>query len=343
LPAVLEILRQVLREPLLPQDQFEIMKRERLAAMDQFKTEPAMLAPRQLQRTLDPYPSDNIRYTPTVDESIQRLKATTYDQVAQLYKGFLGSQTGELSIVGDFDPDACLPVLKKAMADWKSAKPYTRIANPIATEGAGSEQKINTPDKANATYVAGMLFPMRDDDPDYPALVVGNYIFGGGSLSSRLATRVRQHEGLSYSVGSNLNVSPEDTRASFNVAAIANPQNIAKLEKSVQDELDRLLREGVTAEELDKARQGYLEAIKLGRANDTALAASLNDLRYLGRTMAWEADFEKKIGELTPEQVNAALRKHIDPKKLVVVVAGDFDQKMAAGDKAGKDDTNPSP
>jgi zinc protease len=208
------------------------------------------------------------------------------------------------------------------------------IAYQGGGEIAGSEQKIATPDKANATYVAGLLLPLRDDAPDYPAVLLGNYIFGGGSLSSRLATRVRQQEGLSYSVGSSLSVSSQDQRASLNISAIVNPQNIAKLENCVQDELARLLRNGVTADELDKARQGYLQARKVGRSSDSALAGTLSGLRHLDRTMAWEADLEKKIAALTPDQVNAALRKHIDPKKLVVVAAGDFEAKTAgAGGK----------
>jgi zinc protease len=288
-----------------------------------------MLAPRLLQRTLSPYPKDNIRYVPTIQESIERLQAATYDQVVQIYREYLGSQEGELTIVGNFDPDACLPVLKSALAGWKAARPYARIANPIASQVAGSMQRIATPDKANATYVAGLLFPLRDDAPDYPAVLMGNYIFGGGSLSSRLATRVRQQEGLSYSVGSTLSVSSQDQRASLNISAIVNPQNIAKLEKSVLDELDRLLRNGVTADELDKAREGYLQSRKVSRSSDPALAGTLSGLRHLDRTMAWEADFEKKIAALTPDQVNAALRKHIDPKKLVVVAAGDFEATPA--------------
>ena len=329
LPAVLEILRQVLREPLLPADQFEIMKRERLASLEQMKTEPAMLAPRRLQRELSPYPKDNIRYVPTIEESMERLQAATYDQVQQLYREYLGSQEGELTIVGDFDPDVCLPVLKQTLAGWKAAQPYARIANPIVSEVSGAQHKINTPDKANATYAAGLVIPLRDDDPDYPALLMGTYIFGGGSLSSRLATRVRQQEGLSYSVGSGLSVSSQDQRASLSISAIVNPQNLDKLEQCVQEELGRLLGEGVTADELDKARQGFLQGQKVGRSSDTAVAGSLASLRHLGRTMAWQADLEKKIEALTTDQVNAALRKHIDPKKLVVVAAGDFEAKPA--------------
>jgi zinc protease len=331
LPAVIEILGQVLREPLLPAEDFEVLKSERLAAIEQARTEPAMLAPRLLQRELNPYSKDDIRYITTVDESIQRLKDVKYEQVAQLYNEYLGSQAGELTIVGDFDSKQCLPMLQHALSGWKSKKPYARIAMPISGDPKGGEHAIRTPDKANATYTAGLQFPLRDDEPDYPALVVGNYIFGAGALSSRLGDRIRQKEGLSYGVSSGLSVSSQDQRAGLTISAICNPQNIGRVEKCAQEELERLLRDGVTNEELENAKQGYLQAQKVGRASDIALAGILTNLRHLGRTMVFEADIEKKINALTTEQVNAALRKYIDPKKVVTVTAGDFETKVVEG------------
>ena len=327
LPEVLELLRQVLREPTLPAQEFEVTKRERLAMVEQMRTEPSALAPRRLQRELTSYPKEDIRYVPTVEESVERLQAVTYEQVATLYREFLGSQAGELTIVGDFDAEKCLPILGNALRGWAAPKPYQRIAMPIPAEVAGAASTINTPDKANATYVAGLIFPLRDDDPDYPALVMGNYIFGSGALSSRLGDRIRQKEGLSYGVSSSLSVSSFDKRAILTVTAISNPANAGKVDKAVREELDRLLREGVKQEELDKARQGYLEAQKVARANDAALAGQLSNLRHIGRTMAYEAELEKKIQALTPEQVVGALRTYFDPKKLVVVSAGDFEAK----------------
>jgi len=329
LPEVLKLLQQVLREPALPKEEFEVMKRERLAALEQMKTEPAMLAPRWLQRQLSPYSKDDVRYTPTVEESIERLTAATYEQVVELYRDYVGSQAGELTIVGDFDTNACLPILKDALAGWKAAKPYARIASPLTTEINSSEHNIDTPDKANATFMAGLLFPMRDDDEQYPALLMGNYIFGSGTLSSRLGDRVRQKEGLSYGITSSLNVSSEDRRAGFTISAIVNPQNIGRLQQCALEELERLLRDGVTIDELNRAREGYLQALTVARANDAALAATLGGLRHLNRTMVWESDLEKKIGCLTPEQVKAALTRGIDPKKLVLVRAGDFQAKAA--------------
>jgi zinc protease len=233
--------------------------------------------------------------------------------------------------VGDFDPEACVPVIKSALDGWKAAQPTARIANPIQKEPVATEHKINTPDKANAVYAAGLLFPMRDDDPDYPALVMGNYIFGGGSLSSRLGTRIRQKEGLSYSVGATLSVSSFDKRAELGISAICNPNNIGKVETAAKEELQRLLRDGVTEEELEKGREGWLQSRKVARSTDTALAGSLAGLSHLGRTMAYEDEMESKVKALTAAEVHAALGRHLDPAKLVVVTAGDFEGKSSGG------------
>jgi zinc protease len=161
-------------------------------------------------------------------------------------------------------------------------------------------------------------------------MLVANYIFGGGSLSSRLGTRVRQQEGLSYSVGSGLGVSSLDPRATLTISAICNPQNIGRLETTIREEIDRLLRDGLTQEELDRAKHGYLQAQKVRRTTDAALAGLLSELSYTGRTMEYQADLERKIEALTCEQVSAAAKKYLNPKDLVIVTAGDF-TKTASG------------
>ncbi len=209
--------------------------------------------------------------------------------------------------------------------------PYARIENPLTGNVAGSQHRIVTPDKANATYNAGLQFAVRDDDPDYPALVITNFIFGGGSLASRLGNRVRQQEGLSYSVGSSFSASSFDRRAGLSMMAICNPQNIGRVETAMREELDRLLRDGVTKEELELAKQGYLQAQKVRLASDSAIAGLLSELNHTGRTMAYREQLEKQIEALTTEQILAAARKHFDPKKLVIVTAGDFDAKAAGG------------
>ncbi len=156
---------------------------------------------------------------------------------------------------------------------------------------------------------------------------MGNFILGGGALSSRIADRLRQKGGLSYTAMSMLQASPLDRRGSFMVLAIYNPANVAKVVAGVDEEVARLLRDGVKPDELEKAKTGYLQQQQVMRTMDAMLASSLAENLYLGRTMQFQADLEEKIKALTPEAVDAALRKYLDPKRLSVVTAGDFAKK----------------
>ncbi len=324
LPAVLEILRQILREPTLPADEFDVMKQERIAGIEQAKSEPTALAAIRLQRLISKYPKDDVRYVPTIDESITRMRATTIDQVRALYRDYLGASNGELAIVGDFEPSEVLPIMSKMLEGWTSSKPYARIDRPAATDIEGTRETIVTPDKANALCVAGLMLSMKDDDPDYPAMVAGNFILGGGALSSRIGNRLRQKEGLSYGAGSSFSADPLDLRAGLMINAICNPANLPKAIKCLDEEIALILKDGVTEQELAEAKKGYLQQQKVRRASEQALPGLLASELYLGRTMQHEVDLEKAIEALTPEVVNKALRKHIDPKKLIVIGAGDL-------------------
>jgi zinc protease len=155
-------------------------------------------------------------------------------------------------------------------------------------------------------------------------MVIANFVYGGGSLSSRLGNRVRQTEGLSYGVGSSFNASSFDRRASMATTAICNPQNIGKVEQVIREELERLIRDGVTPQELQQAKRGYLEAQRVRRTSDSTLLGVLAELSHCDRTMEYHGNMEKAIESLTPEQVGAVIRKYVDPKRVIVVSAGDF-------------------
>jgi zinc protease len=332
LPAVLEVLRQVLREPTLPASEFEVLKTESLARLEQSRTEPSGLAMVRLTRILASYPPDDVRYQPTIDEEIERVKASRLEQVNTLYQQYLGAEHGELAVVGDFEPSEILPLVAKALESWKAEKPYARIERPYQAGLKPQRDTILTPDKANATYFAGLRLPLRDDDPDYPALVMGNSILGGG-FSSRLTDRLRHKGGLSYGAGSSFTASSLDTSAALSIFAICNPTNMPKVETGAAEELERWVTGGVTSEELERARAGYLQQQQVARSNDATLTGMLNRQLYEGRTMKYVAELEEHIRQLTPETVAAAVRKHIDPARLSAVAAGDFESKPAAAAK----------
>ena len=252
------------------------------------------------------------------------VKAVTAEQIRKVYKDMLSSAVGELTIVGDFDPELVVPEIEQFTKDWNSGVKFERLAKESVNNEQGEMQTIVTPDKANAAYVAAMTIPMRDSHPDYAALSIGNFILGSSGLSSRLGDRVRQKDGLSYTIQSSLQPSAVDERTTFFLFAISNPENATKVHDAIQDELSRLLKDGITPEELEAAKAGYLQEQQVNRTEDRAIAQMLETYAFIGRDMKYVDAFEKRISELTVDDVNAALRKHIDPKRLFIVSAGDF-------------------
>jgi zinc protease len=332
LPAVLKLVAEVLREPSFPANEFEQLKQEQLAAIEQQRTEPTAVAFVAIQRHLRPYPKGHVKYTSTPDEDIAEVKSTTLDDVKKFYVDFFGLQRGELAVVGDFDDQAIAKLAHELFSGWKSKQPYARIAESYK-DIAAINQSLETPDKANAFFVAAQNLNLRDDDPDYPALILGNYMLGGGFLNSRLATRIRQKEGLSYGVGSQLQVSGIDKNGAFFGFAIYAPQNVTKLEAAFKEEIAKVLKDGFTADEIKSAKTGWLQSRKVSRAQDGELAGRLRNYAYLNRTLAWDAELEKKVEDLTPEQIVAAMRKYLDPAKVSIVKAGDFAKAAKAETK----------
>jgi zinc protease len=323
LPAVLRLAAEVLREPAFPAKEFDELQQENLAGIEQQRSEPDALAPNLFQRHMNPYPKGDVRYTETFDESIASYEKATLEDAKKFYGSYFGASNAQLAVVGDFDEAQIAKLAAELFGDWKSPAPYTRVASPYQ-----SVQPLNkgleTPDKANAFFIAGQNLELRDDDPDYPALVLGNYMLGGGFLNSRLATRIRQKDGLSYGVGSQLSASPLDKSGSFTTYAIYAPQNEAKLEAAFLEEVSRVLKDGYEEKEIAEAKSGWLQSRQVSRAQDPALARTLAVDLFLKRTLAWDADFEKKVAGLTGEQIQAAMKKYLDPSKMTIVKAGDF-------------------
>jgi zinc protease len=324
LPKALNLLGEILREPAFPTDEFEQTKRRMISAVTAGRTEPGTLAQNQLGRTLSPFSMDDVRYVPTIEENLDRMETVTLEQVKKLYETQIGGGRAELATVGDFDPDETVKAVKAMLAGWESKVPVKQIEGKFIANVPGSRSDIVTPDKANAEYLAGLSIAMSDADPDYAALRIGNFIFGGSTLSSRIGDRIRQRDGLSYGATSSFTASSRDPVAMFRVTVSTNPENMDKVTAAVKEELERFLRDGPTAKEVIDAKQAFVEAQKVGRTTDVAIAGQIATNLNLGRSFAHAAELEKAILALTPDAIAAAFRRHVVPAKLVVVRAGDF-------------------
>ncbi len=326
LPAVLALVASELRTPRFDSTEFEKLKQEQLANLEQQKSEPQVRAGVAVQQRLNPQPMGHPLRVMSPEEQIADISATTIAQVRQFHRDFYGASAADLSVVGDFAADSIATQARSLFGDWRNPRPFARLVRTAPVIDSATIV-IETPDKANAMLFAATNVTLRDDDPDYPAMALANFMMGGGFLNSRLATRLRQQEGISYGVGSQLQVQSLDRAGTFAALAIFNPINVDRLVSALQDEIRKVLVTGFTADEVAAAKPSLIQQRMQSRANDQELVGTLIARRFAGRTMAYDATFEKAIEALTPDQVNAAARKYIDPARISIVRAGDFKNK----------------
>ncbi len=320
--AALRLALEILREPAYPETEFDQVKTQRLQALKNAPTEPTQLAQEALQRHLSPYAKGDAQYNPTREEQLAEMQKLTLDDVRKFHDEFYGASHGVFAILGPFDQAAVLKTAAELLGSWTRPGPYQRLTGAYKSATAINE-KIEAPDKANAQFEAGLRIPMSQDDPDYPAMVLANYMMGG-AITARVPDRIRNREGLSYSVSTAFTAPAEGDLALFSATAISNPANSPKVEASFVDEVKKTLQGGFTADEVATAKKAYRDAQLVSRSQDSALLTLLESREQLGRTLNWDADMDQKIQALTPAQNSDAFRRHVDAAAISIVKAGAF-------------------
>jgi len=318
----LGLVAEALREPAFPAAEFEEMKRAALTGAQSQLSDPSAVASVRLARHLHAYPEGHPHYTPTLEERIEKMRATTLEDAQACYRTLIGATQADFVAVGDFDPDEVARAVDELFGTWRTPRPFQRVPWRHF-ERPPLENEYVTPDKANAVLRAGLNVKMRDDHPDFPALVLANHLLGGSS-TARVPARVREKEGLSYSTYTGFSSSAFDESAEFRVSAIFAPQNRDRVERAIREEIERAVREGFTADEVEAGRHSVLQARRLARTQDRALASRLSSYSFAKRSFAWDIALEERIASLSAAEVNAALKRHIDPARLAIILAGDF-------------------
>jgi zinc protease len=339
LAEALKLAAHVLKEPSFPASEFEQLRKQMLVGLEASRAEPQSVAGRALAAHFEQYPRGDIRHANTLEEDIEDVKAARLEDLAAFHKNFHNSSPAEMAIVGDFDPKEIVPLVDALFGKWTAPANVAPVLMKYADVPAAS-RFLDTPDKENGFYVARMNLDLNIEDPDYPALMLANYIFGEGGLKSRLMDRIRQKDGLSYGGGSSLDGGDLDRAGAFTISAIAAPQNLRKLDAAVRAEVARAVKDGFTAAELADAKSGLMQQRLQNRANDAVLASGWTGFLYRGRTYEWSAAFEQKLMAVTLQQLNAAFRKAIDPARLSVVMAGDHGKAGETTPGGGKQASN---
>jgi zinc protease len=323
----MDLLQDMLLHPSFDAKEFDKLTLDAKADLESSMSDPSTLASESLTKAMNKYPEGHPFYPRTSKEQLAALKNVTLDQIKEYYNGFYGANHGYASFVGSVDADQVKSLLEKSFNKWNSKADFKDIEE-LYFNVNGDLQTIQVDDKANATLMGGININMTQKDPDYIALAMANEMLGGGAfLSSRIPQRLREAEGMSYGAGSFLDMNYRYPSGSLGFYAIFNPSFKDKLNGALKEEIQKALDKGFTKDEWKSSLDSWLQQRKMALDNNNGLAGILTKYMVDGKVLDFYSETEAKAKALTLDQINAALKKYLDPNKIIFIYAGDFRKK----------------
>lgn len=314
LRTLLRLIGAVLREPRLDSVEFERVRREQMAfARDRSsQTNADYLFDSRFPALARDHPERVL----LLEERTAALAAVQLDDVRRFHRDFYGASSGVLSLVGDIDADSVEQAVREVLGGWRSLRPARGAAEGIAPvpDRQASDTLVRAePGRQRGSISIGLVLPISVNDTDYAAFTIANYIFGG-SLESRLFSRIREREGLSYSIGSRLRPRVGQSLATWRVEASYDLKNAGRVRERIEAELRSAVQNGFTLDEVAVAKRGFVARLLLARGDDAALAQQLSV--WTPRSLS---ALEERILALDARKVSEAFRRYVRVGTLTTV------------------------
>lgn len=322
LGTVVGLLAEQLREPAFTQAeldkakvQLEAMLRDAGENADARASEALQLALFQASSPNAPIPRE---------ERLKAIPSATLEQIRQFHKDYFGPAHMTLVFVGDVDAKDVNGIVGKSFRGWTGGVDYVRTHEP-ATAVASQVAPIQMADKASVSVYWGQPTGLRFDDPDYLPLSLGVAVLGSG-FTSRLMSAIRAKEGLTYGISARL-VGSDVASGGFMVNTTFAPSLLDKGLASTQRELQSWWQDGITEAELVARKKNLAGSYQVRLGHTAGMAGAMIGTVKRGVDLGWLDRYPQQIQETELSSVNAAIRRHTDPAKLIEVRAGTFGAK----------------
>jgi zinc protease len=268
------------------------------------------------------FPADYPYRSPGSERMMKSIDSVGVRDVAGYHSRYYNGKSFILAIVGDVDAQATAELVEKMFSDVppgvRPALVHLRV-QPVAAV----REVVSMPGKANMNLYYGLASGLRRADPDYEAALVANAALGQSSVASRLGRRVRDTEGLSYSLYSRFVLSDVLDGVWFASVAVA-PVNLQKAMKSTSEEIEKFCRDGITPGELETQKNFFAGNYQVSLGTNTGVAGALVAAERYGFGPSYLDEYPARMRKVTLEQANLAIKHHIDPRNIITVVAGDL-------------------
>ena len=189
---------------------------------------------------------------------------------------------------------------------------------------APQRELITMKGKANLDLTYSHASRIRRTDPDFDAALIANAVLGQSALTARLGKRIRDTEGLSYTMWSRYQLTDDLDGIWITDIKLA-PQNLAKAMKSAREVMDEYAANGPTAEEVEAQKSFFAGNYQVQLATNAGIANALLIAERFGFGPAYLDAYPQRMRSVTREQVLQAMHAHLAPKSASVIVAGDVD------------------
>jgi predicted Zn-dependent peptidase len=318
LPRVMDVLAEMLRAPAFDEEEFEKARAQTIAEVQRRMEKTGAQASAALSRRL--FGPGHPNYSRPPEAALDRLRALTVEDVRDYHESHFGATEWTLAVVGDLDHDAVAQVVGTAFEGW--APHDTEPTHDVEgiDEPAG-RSVVPMPDKSNVDVRLGHTVPIRRDHEDYPALYVGNYILGG-NFAARLMNTIRDEKGLTYHIGSSLSGLTTRYAGYWQTSVTLSHDVLEEGIDATTAVIRRFVEDGATEAELDDKKTTITGSYAVGLATTRRLAQSILTNAERGFEVDYLDRFPEEIRALSLEEVNEAVRRHLQPDALHEALAG---------------------
>lgn len=317
--AVLALVGDVIMNPSLPDTEIATRKGEVVTAIRQDEDNPAVVASESLMARLYPNGHPYGRRTKGTIAIVDRL---TRADLLEQHAARVAPSTLSVAIVGDVEPSRASAVAGRVFGDWRrAAVPPPLVLPPVARATARTRTLVPMMNKSQADIAYGFTSITRHD-PGYDAMWLMNVAFGQYAIGGRLGDSIRERQGMAYYVSSSFD--PNVAEGPLVIRAGVSAANVDRALQSIDDEIVRLVREGLTAKELEESRRYLIGAMPRALETNAAIAGFLQNAEFFGLGLDYDRQIPDRLRAVTLDAAAAAARRVLDVDRATIVVAGPY-------------------
>ena len=315
---VVSLLAEQLRGPRFDPEEFAKAKKQLAGRFRRSLEDTDFRADSAFNRAV--FPENHPNRPPQGDRYLADIESATLEDLKAFHASCYGPSSLRIVVVGDVEEASLGEAVAGAFRGWTGGKAYAPAPRASAL-GSGKTEKVSMPGKTSVSVVIGQPSGLQHRDSEHLACSMGTAAFGSGFFSARLLDIIRNREGLTYGIGASLSADTFSDGA-WSIRGTFAPELLEKGLASVRRELDRLVKQGITEDELKGFKVTLSGAHKVGLATTSGLASALLNALQRGYGPEWLDEYPRRLDALTLDQVNAAIRTRLDPNRMVTVLAG---------------------